>query len=114
MNLVVLIGTLSRAPEERLLPSGDRLVQYEVTTRRAAEPAASVPVVWFAAPPQASGGQAGDQVAVLGRVRRRFFRAGGFTQSRTEVVAERVVPTRRGAQVARLRARAVAVLNDES
>jgi single-strand DNA-binding protein len=29
-------------------------------------------------------------VVVSGRVRRRFFRAGGVTQSRTEVVAARV------------------------
>jgi hypothetical protein len=29
---------------------------------------------------------------VVGRVRRRFFRAGPGTQSRTEVVAENVVP----------------------
>ena len=31
---------------------------------------------------------------MVGRVRRRFFRAGGVTQSRTEVVADEVVPTR--------------------
>jgi single-strand DNA-binding protein len=30
----------------------------------------------------------------VGRVRRRFFRAGGTTQSRTEVVADSVVPAR--------------------
>ena len=29
---------------------------------------------------------------MIGRVRRRFFRAGGATAVRTEVVAERVVP----------------------
>ena len=34
---------------------------------------------------------AGADVVVLGSVRRRFFRAGGATQSRTEVVAEKVV-----------------------
>ena len=33
-------------------------------------------------------------MVVTGRVRRRFFRAGGSTQSRTEVVADVVVPTR--------------------
>jgi single-strand DNA-binding protein len=31
-------------------------------------------------------------IVVIGRVRRRFFRAGGATQSRTEVVAESIVP----------------------
>ena len=29
---------------------------------------------------------------MVGRVRRRFFRVGGSTQSRTEVVAEKVLP----------------------
>jgi single-strand DNA-binding protein len=38
-------------------------------------------------------------VVVTGRVRRRFFRAGGYTQSRTEVVADAVVPTRRRKRV---------------
>ena len=36
----------------------------------------------------------GAEVVVSGRVRRRFFRAGGVTQSRTEVVADAVVATR--------------------
>jgi len=46
---------------------------------------------------------------VVGRVRRRFFRAGGSTQSRTEVVAEAVVNAkhakRAGAALERARAR---------
>lgn len=33
-------------------------------------------------------------MVVLGRVRRRFFRAGGATASRTEVVAEMVLAAR--------------------
>ncbi|MET0577799.1 MAG: hypothetical protein ABW122_04015, partial [Ilumatobacteraceae bacterium] len=39
---------------------------------------------------------------VIGSVRRRFFRAGGSTQSRTEVVAERAVAARRGKEVRRM------------
>ena len=34
----------------------------------------------------------GEEVVVVGRVSRRFFRSGGSTQSRTEVVAEEVIP----------------------
>jgi hypothetical protein len=34
-------------------------------------------------------------------VRRRFFRAGGVTQSRTEVVAAQVIAAKRGRQVER-------------
>ena len=37
---------------------------------------------------------AGDEVVVVGRVRRRFFRAGGATASRVEVEAEVVARAR--------------------
>ena len=89
-NLVLLQGTLSRASERRTLPSGDQLVQYEVTTRDADGRADSVPVVWPAAPARAEF-DAGVTVVVAGRVRRRYFRAGGVTGRRTEVVADGVV-----------------------
>lgn len=98
MNLVVLRGTLSRPPEARALRSGDMLVSYEVTCPgRGGTPATSVPVVWFAPPAGSAAAdlEADAEVVVVGRVRRRFFRAAGSTQSRTEVVADRVVPARR-------------------
>jgi hypothetical protein len=38
---------------------------------------------------------ADTEVVVIGSVRRRFFRADGGTRSRTEVVADRVIPARR-------------------
>ena len=103
-NLVVLRGTLSRAPELRSLPSGDSLVAYEVTVRPDADGgsvprAESVPVSWFEPPASAARLRAGDEVVVVGRVRRRFFRAGGATASRTEVVADRVLPARSRARV---------------
>ena len=96
-NLSVLIGSLSRLPELRTLPSGDSLLAIDVTVRAADGRAESVPVTWIGAPPAAAGWPAGHEVLVVGRVRRRFFRAGGATQSRTEVVAATVVPTRRTA-----------------
>ena len=43
----------------------------------------------------------GDAVVVTGRVRRRFFRAGGATASRTEVVADAVWPAHHRARVTR-------------
>ncbi len=93
-NLVVLVGRLARPPEQRELPSGDRLVAYEVTVARPGAKAEGVPVVWLEAPASAVEHQVDEVVLVIGRVRRRFFRAGGSTQSRTEVVAETVIPTR--------------------
>jgi single-strand DNA-binding protein len=98
MNLVVLRGTLSRPPEARDLRSGDVLIAYEVTCPgRDGAPATSVPVVWFAPPAGAAAADlpAEAEVVVVGSVRRRFFRANGTTQSRTEVVADRVLPARR-------------------
>ena len=94
MNVTMLRGRLSRAPEERELPSGDRLVAYEVTVVNPGQRADSVPVVWHDPPAAALKVGAGDDVVVVGRVRRRFFRAGGLTQSRTEVVAEAVLNAR--------------------
>lgn len=105
-NLVVLSGHLSSPPRIRTLPSGSTLLQLEVTTPAdGAMPAASVPVVWFD-PPARSGIDAATavetEVTVVGTVRRRFFRAGGATASRTEVVASAVVPARRARRVEQL------------
>jgi single-strand DNA-binding protein len=107
MNIVVLQGTLSRQPEERTLPSGDRLVSYEVTTRLPDGTAATAPVSWRAAPASACRFDAGDDVTVVGHVHRRFFQAGGSTQSRTEVVAREVLAHRHRARVAKAIDRAI-------
>jgi single-strand DNA-binding protein len=93
-NVVAVVGRLARPAETRELPSGDRLVAYEVSVARAGERAEVVPVVWVGAPAAAADLDVDEVVIAVGRVRRRFFRAGGVTQSRTEVVAEAVVPVR--------------------
>jgi single-strand DNA-binding protein len=108
-NIVVLCGRVSSEPRSRELPSGSTLVQVEVTTRTEAA-TATVPVVWF--DPSAEV-VAGTDVVVVGQVRRRFFRAGGVTQSRTEVVAARIVPATRRRQVQREVARAMSSLTAE-
>jgi single-stranded DNA-binding protein len=99
MNVVSLQGRLARPAAERLLPSGDRLVGFEVTMDGPEGKAETVPVVWFDAPASAATMDADQQVVVVGRVRRRFFRAGTTTQSRTEVVAEVVLPARQTKRV---------------
>ena len=98
VSVTLVAGTLSRPAETRQLPSGDTLVALEVTTRRPDGVAESMPVVWAQAPAWAGQLAAGERVLVAGRVRRRFYRAGGATASRTEVVADRVVPTRQRAR----------------
>jgi single-strand DNA-binding protein len=94
LNVVAIRGRLSRPAEERVLPSsGERLVGLDLSVRREGQTRAeSVPVVWYEAPATASNLAEGDEVIVVGHVARRFFRAGGGTQSRTEVVARCVLP----------------------
>jgi single-strand DNA-binding protein len=98
-NVTVLVGTLSRPPERRELPSGSTVVGLEVQVRAGECPAETVNVAWYDAPAAAEGWLLGEQVLVSGRTRRRFFTAGGRTESRTEVVAAVVVPTRRAKSV---------------
>lgn len=96
VNIVFLWGRLSSPAQQRVLDSGTVIVNYEVTVPRDDGPADTVPVMWQDPPDAAKavGYHTGAEVVVVGRVRRRFFRAGGTTQSRTEVVAELLVPAR--------------------
>ncbi|MGI8793774.1 MAG: hypothetical protein ACR2H3_11460 [Acidimicrobiales bacterium] len=106
-NVVFLFGELSAEPRQRSLPSGDVLVEFDVTTRGVVG-TCSTPVAWFL--PDSTGPAstvdamtAGASVAVAGHVRRRFFRSGGATMSRTEVVADAVVAAPKAAALGRLR-----------
>ncbi|MGH9225494.1 MAG: single-stranded DNA-binding protein [Acidimicrobiales bacterium] len=105
-NVVVLIGRLARPAQFRRLPSGDSLVEYQLTIAREGQRAESVPVVWERPPASAADHDLGVGVVVVGRVRRRFFRAGARTESRTEVVAESVVPARQATKAKALLATA--------
>jgi single-strand DNA-binding protein len=99
-NLVVLRGALAGEPRQRELSSGGVIVQFDVTTRDDAG-AQTVPVAWPDPPAAAAELEPGVELVVVGSVHRRFFRAGGSTQSRTEVVASKVVAARRGREVKR-------------
>jgi single-strand DNA-binding protein len=101
MNVVLLQGVLSSEPRRRELPSGSLLLSWEVTTE-SSDKKQSVPVVWFDPPRSAQGLANGEEVVVLGTVRRRFYAAQGRTVSSTEVVAERAAPTRRPSAVSKL------------
>ena len=109
-NVVVLRGRLTRPAAVRSLPSGDQLVALELSIPREGERAESAPVVWPDAPASALELDVDQEVVVVGRVRRRFFRAGGATQSRTEVVADTVVPAGQTRRARAALGRAVAVL----
>ena len=103
-NIAVLRGTVTTEPLTRDLPAGGRVVQFDVTTTVTADGRdrnVSVPVAWNE--PTAAELELvthDTEVVVVGTVRRRFFRVGGATQSRTEVVADKVIPARRRRQVA--------------
>ena len=103
VNVAVVCGTISSEPRVRLLPSGGTVTNIEVTTALD-DGRTSVPVVVHDATVTVTEG---DLVVVTGHVARRFFRAGGATQSRTELVARRVLKASRGAAVRRALAEVV-------
>ncbi len=114
-NLVVLRGVLVAEPQERTLPTGAVAVQFDVRTTLVGDGdrAATVPVSWIDPPPaERALLEVGEGLVVVGAVCRRFFRAGGATQSRTEVVAEVIVPQRRTRSARSAIARAVDSLGD--
>jgi single-strand DNA-binding protein len=98
-NLVVLRGLIRRDPEFRVLASGDELMSLDLTVRSDDGPAESVPVVWPNPAAAAVKFVEGDDVVVVGRIRRRFFRAGGSTATRTEVHADKILSARSGVRI---------------
>ena len=95
INEVRLVGRISQAPEERMLPSGDVLWTFRVVVPRA-EPSGrgTVDALECAAwSPRArrsvASWRADDVVEVSGAVRRRFFRTGAGAASRVEVEVSR-------------------------
>ena len=92
-NQVQLVGRLSQAPEERVLPSGDTVWTFRVVVPRRRSSGRSRQAVdaiecaaWSSrARRSVSGWAADDVVEVTGELHRRFFRAGGAVASRVEV-----------------------------
>jgi len=112
VNLAVLCGTLSKAPEPRLLADGRTVWELDLTVRQEGRSAATVPVSWADPSAGVEPGRwsSGEEVVVVGSVRRRFYRAGGATVSRTDVLADGVIPSRQRKRAATLVAEAVGVL----
>lgn len=111
MNVVLLRGVLSRTPDRRTLASGSELLQLDLSTPTVTG-VATVPVVWFD-PPSSAEFDLGSEVVVLGEVRRRFFRAAGSTQSRTEVVADRIIRASNRRGVAGVLSQATRLMNGD-
>lgn len=98
-NIAILRGLIRRDPDSRVLPSGDEVLSLELSVRDSDRAADTVPVVWQNPPTSALKLAKGDDVVVIGRVRRRFFRSGGATSSRTEVHADTVLSARSSARL---------------
>jgi len=88
VNLAVIRGCCSSAPEIRVLASGRTLAVLQVTARPEAGPAVSVPVVSWDPPAWVERLDVGDEIVAVGRVRRRFYQAGGVAASKVEVEAD--------------------------
>lgn len=102
-NVAVIRGAVHGEPHVRDLPGGGLVAQFDMTTRircDGRDSSISVPIAWND-PTAAQLGVLvpGAEMVVIGTVRRRFFRVGGATQSRTEVVADAVIPARRHKRV---------------
>ena len=95
INIVVLVGEVTSPPVSRELPSGSVVSTFDLATVTDSG-RVSVPVSLEG---ETEVAVVGAEVCVVGIVRRRFFRAGSSVASRTEVVAEAVLPMRRRAQV---------------
>jgi single-strand DNA-binding protein len=93
VNVVVVRGTVSSPPDVRVLPSEAVLAQLQVSTRLESETLSTPVAVWSPAA-WVESLEPGDEVVVVGRVRRRFFRAGGAAASRVEVEADVVARAR--------------------
>lgn len=109
-NVVVLTGTVTNDPTRRSLKSGAEVVNFDLSTA-VDDQHVSVPIAWYDPPVSAmSSFHVTDEVVVVGSVRRRFFRSGGQTQSRTEVVVDALLPARRIKSARSLRAAAAQLI----
>ncbi len=94
-NSVVLVGRVSSAPEERELPSGDKITTFRVVVRREQTPMTKGSkqvsdwvdcTAWSGRARRAvRHWQVDDVVEVEGALRRRYSRGGGAGVSRVEV-----------------------------
>jgi hypothetical protein len=98
-NVSLVRGTLVALPTVRVIDRHQRATTFDLATvvagKRAVVPVVALnmdlPVI-----------KMGDEVTVLGHVRRRFFRVGPRTQSVTELMVEHIVPGNKPARLEKL------------
>jgi hypothetical protein len=87
MNTVTIEGVVVADAVRRESPSGEPWTTFHVTTTTPDGTQDTVPVAWYHPLFKVDGGLT---VRVEGKVSTRYFRVGGATQSRCEVVARKV------------------------
>ena len=98
-NVSLVRGTLVALPTVRVIDRHHRAVTFDLATvvggKRAVVPVVALnmdlPII-----------KVGDDVTVLGHVRRRFFRVGARTQSVTELMVEHIVSGNKTARLEKL------------
>jgi hypothetical protein len=98
-NVSLVRGTLVALPTVRVIDRHQRATTFDLATvvagKRAVVPVVALnmdlPII-----------KVGDEVTVLGHVRRRFFRVGTRTQSVTELMVEHIVPGNKSARLEKL------------
>ena len=95
VNVVILVGEVTSPPVQRTLQTGEVVSSFDMATH-VEEGRISVPI---ACAGECDTTHVGDNVCVVGIVRRRFFRSGAGVTSRTEVLADQVISMRRRAHV---------------
>jgi hypothetical protein len=87
VNLAVLRGVCSNAPEVRVLESGRRLASLALRTHGPGARATSVPVTVWEPPAWLESVDAGEELVVVGAVHRRFFKTATGLAAKAEVEA---------------------------
>ena len=92
VNVVILAGKLSDAPEVKEMPSGDLVARFRLSVPESGKRVLPLPVsAWDRSARKGCEHLVkGDEVLVRGHLVRRFFRDGGGGRSVTEVLATEV------------------------
>jgi single-strand DNA-binding protein len=93
VNLAIVCGPCSSVPELRVLESGTRVASLSVRVP-VGEQATSVPVTVWDPPAWIEALDAGDEVIVVGQVRRRFYSRPGGVGSRVDLEAVTIARAR--------------------
>ncbi len=110
LNLTIVMGEVTSEAVSRELANGNVVTTFDVST--------DTEVGRFTVPVSIEGdavdAEVGQRVLVSGVTRRRFFRSGSGVTSRTELLAERVIPMRRKTQVERAIHQAITNLKESA